>query len=76
MDPDDVGMIEASADRVLGLEELAQPARHGSIVLPEANQLDGDKAVEVWVMGQIDDRRCSLAQGTNDFIFAYFSTCR
>ena len=68
----DVRMLEPAADRVLGLEQLAQAARHRRIVLVEANQLDRHVFPGVRIGRQIDDGRRALAEFAHDFVFADF----
>ena len=69
---DNVRVIKPTPGRAFGLEKLAQTPRHGGVVLIEANQLDGDRMAPVRIIGQIDDRRGSLAQGLDDLVFADF----
>jgi hypothetical protein len=73
VDLDDVRMIKPPPDRILGLEQLAQTARHRRVVLAELDQLDGDFALRIRIARQIDDRRRPFAKGSNDFVFADFS---
>jgi hypothetical protein len=74
VDLDDVGVIEPPADRVLGLEDLAQRrdmAAH--CPSPKRISLMATWRSEVRISGQIDDRRRTLAEGANDSYLPIFS---
>ena len=65
-------LIEPPADRILSLEELAQPARHGRVFVTETDQFNGDLQVGIRIACQIDNSGRALAKRTDDLVFADF----